>query len=105
LNDLVIDDYRKKKTTSLDILLEKGFEPGDNPSVTICNALDGKAAVLLIEQLPQKYQKIMRMRYIQGLTITEVSLLTGQSKNTVAVQSCRGLEKLKFLYKPVGEKI
>src|SRR3990167_2535302 len=27
LNDLIVDEYRKKKTTSLDALQEKGFEP------------------------------------------------------------------------------
>lgn len=27
LNNLIVDQYRKHKTTSLDVLLEKGFEP------------------------------------------------------------------------------
>ena len=27
LNNLIVDEYRKRKTTSLDVLLEKGFEP------------------------------------------------------------------------------
>ena len=30
LNNLIIDQYRKHKTSSLDILLEKGFEPSTN---------------------------------------------------------------------------
>ena len=39
------------------------------------------------------------MKYVQELTIEEMSLITGQSKNAITVQAHRGLEKLKQLYK------
>ena len=64
----------------------------------IFDILDGKAAFVLIAHLPPTYQKIMRMRYIQDLSLKEMSLITGQSKNAIAVQVHRGLEKLKILY-------
>lgn len=99
LNNLIVDEYRKRKTTSLDIILEKGYEPSEDNSERLINALDGKSAILLIQQLPKKYQKVMQMRYIQDLSLKEISLITGQSKNTIAVQVHRGLEKLKLLYK------
>jgi len=101
LNNLIIDEYRKHKTTSLDVLVENGFEPGADHSLNLFNVLDGKAAALLIPRLPIKFQKVIRMRYIQDLSLKEISLLTGQSKNTVAVQVHRGLEKLKLLYNPI----
>ena len=40
----------------------------------------------------------MRMKYNQDLSLTEMSLITGQTKNAMAVQLHRGLEKLKVLY-------
>lgn len=98
LNNLIVDQYRKHKTTSLDTLLEKGFEPSVGDSGRLFNVLDGKAAFLLIQSLPKKYQKVMRMRYVQELSLKEISLITGQSKNTIAVQVHRGLAKLKLLY-------
>lgn len=98
LNNLIVDEYRKHKTTSLDSLLEKGFEPGDDNPKQLLNMLDGKAALLLIQRLPVAYQKVMRMRYVQDLSLKEMSLITGQSRNTIAVQAHRGLEKLRFLY-------
>jgi RNA polymerase sigma-70 factor (ECF subfamily) len=98
LNNLIVDEYRKHKTTSLDALFEKGFEPSIDHSVRLFNVLDGKAALLLIARLPEKYQKVMRMKYVQNLSLKEMSLLTGESKNTMAVQVHRGLEKLKLLY-------
>lgn len=100
LNNLIVDEYRKHKTTSLDVLLEKGFEPSAGHAVNLFNVLDGKAALLLIQRLPKMYQKVMRMRYVQDLSLKEMSLITGQTKNTVAVQVHRGLEKLKLLYYP-----
>lgn len=98
LNNLIVDEYRKNKTTSLDILLEKGFEPSSDTSGRIPYVLDGRTAFLLIQHIPEKYQKVMRMRYIHDLSLKEISIATGQSKNTVAVQAHRGLEKLKLLY-------
>lgn len=99
LNCLITDEYRKKKASSLDSLLEKGFDPtGVNPTDTIIDALDGKTAILLIAQLPENYQSIMRMRYAQGLSYAEISEITGQTKNAIAVQMHRGLAKLKVLY-------
>lgn len=99
LNNLIVDEYRKHKTTSLDTLIEKGFDPRDEDETEhLNNTFDGKALILLIERLPDKYQKTMRMRYIQDLSLKEISLLTGQSKNTIAVQIHRGLSKLRLLY-------
>ena len=99
LNNMIVDQYRKHKTTSLDLLLEKGFEPSDGRSGRLLDILDGKAALLLIQRLPETYQKVMRMKYIQDLSLQEMSLITGQSKNAIAVQTHRGLEKLKLLYR------
>lgn len=74
LNNLIIDEYRKHKTTSLDVLIEKGFEPKDDDSERPFNILNGKTAILLIQRLPATYQKVMRMRFVQGLTLSEMSL-------------------------------
>ena len=98
LNCLIIDEYRKRKTTSLDTLLENGFSLGNDDSERLVNVLDGKTALILIARLPEKYQQVMRMRFVQNLSLTEMSLVTGKTKNAIAVQVHRGLEKLKLLY-------
>lgn len=99
LNNLIVDEYRRKKTSSLDVLVEKGFEPiSKECSESFFNILDGKSAMFLIGRLPLKYHKIMRMRYVQELTLKEMALITGKPKNTIAVQAHRGLEMLKVLF-------
>lgn len=102
LNNLIIDEYRKKSrkntTTSLDALLEKGFEPGFDDSEKLQHTIDSEGSLLLIKDLPPKYEKVIYMRYVQNLSLEEISLITGQSRNAVAVQTHRGLAKLKKLY-------
>ncbi|MDR3519484.1 MAG: RNA polymerase sigma factor [Candidatus Pacebacteria bacterium] len=98
LNNLIVDQYRKHKTSSLDLLMEKGFEPVDTEAKIFSEILDGRKALLLIARLPKKYQRVMRMRYVQDLTLKEMSMITGKSKNTLAVQAFRGLELLKALH-------
>jgi len=98
LNALIIDEYRKHKIMSLDSLLEKGFEVGSDEYERTMNILDGKEMALLIPQLPKKYELVIRLRYMKGLSLNEIALITSQSANTVAVQVHRGLVKLKKLY-------
>ena len=40
----------------------------------------------------------MNMRYMQGLSLTEMSLIIKVTKSTIAVQVHRGIMKLKSLY-------
>ena len=47
LNNLIIDEYRKHKTSSLDDLMDKGFEPKAHEETNrLINNLDGKRAVI-----------------------------------------------------------
>jgi len=98
LKNLIIDEYRKHSTTSLDALLEKGFEPVYEQSDLAYGHLDNKSIVSLIGTIPLMYQKVVRMRYVQDLSLREISLITGQTKNAIAVQIHRGLRKLKIVY-------
>ena len=98
LNNLIVDQYRKRKTASLDVLLEKGYEPSTDEHQRLIDTLDGEKAMGFIENLDEKYREILRLRYVKHLSISEISLLTKQTKNTTSVQIHRALEKLKVLY-------
>ena len=102
LNNLIVDEYRKKKhkPASLDIIMEKGFSPSTGDVGRLANILDGKQAILYINRLPDTYQKVMKMRFVQELTLKEISLITGQSENTISVRVHRGVQKLKLLCEP-----
>ncbi len=106
LNNLIIDEYRKRKhkASSLDVLLENGYEPVTDEHNHIIDTLDGNTTAKLINELPQKYQSVLRMHYLEHLSLDEMSHKTGQSKNTIAVQVHRGLKKLKILYENPNSK-
>ena len=98
LNNLIIDEYRKRKTFSLDALLEKGFEPENFEPENVADVVGEKNVIFLVTKLPEKYRNIINMRYIQDLSLDEICQITGQSKKTISVQIFRGVEKLKTLY-------
>jgi RNA polymerase sigma-70 factor (ECF subfamily) len=97
LNDLIVDEYRKRKAVSLDMLIEKGFEPRSDDVSRLIDQIDGKIVLFLIGRLPAKYQKIMLMRYIEDLSLNEISQKNGQTKNTNAVQIHRAIEMVRSL--------
>lgn len=100
LNCLIVDEYRrrKRKPSSLDSMLEKGFDPGFNDTDTLLDSLDGKTAYFLIKELPERYQKVLHMKYALGLSLQEISEITGQTRNAIAVQLHRAIERLRTLY-------
>lgn len=100
LNNLIVDEYRrrKNKSSSLDVLLDAGFEPGVDESEQLMNIFDGKSAIILIKDLPKMYHAVMSMRFEKGLSLKEISVIIGKTENTVAVQVHRGLAKLRVLY-------
>jgi RNA polymerase sigma-70 factor, ECF subfamily len=97
LNDLIVDEYRKYKPLSLDLLAESGFELKTIVSEDIFNIIDGKALTLLIKKLPVKYRAVITMRYVNELSFKEMSVLTKETQSTLSVQVHRGLAKLRRL--------
>ena len=101
LNNLIVDEYRKtkRKTVSLDTLLESGFTPSVDEVGQLHNIFDGTKAILLVKELPMRYQKVIQMRYIEGLSLKEMSVIIGKSENAISVSIHRGVQKLRVLYK------
>ena len=97
LEQLIIDEYRKKKTVSLDLLAEEGLELEAVNSENIFNVIDGRALILLIQKLPDRYRSAITMRYTQELSLKEMSVMTHKSQNTMSVRVRRGLTKLRLL--------
>ncbi len=99
LNNLIVDEYRKEKPVSLDVLSEGGFHVEIDDSEQLFNIIDGKNAIMMIPLLSEKYRKVITMRYLEDLPLKDIALATNQSKNTVAVQIHRGVEKLAILFR------
>jgi RNA polymerase sigma-70 factor (ECF subfamily) len=98
LRNRIVDEYRKRKSISLDRMLEAGFEPaGEDWRERHFDAVEGKAIFLLTERLPEKYKKIFLLKYREDLSLEEISRITGNTKNSVSVHLNRGKKKLRNL--------
>ncbi len=98
LNNLVIDEYRKKKAISLDYLDEEGFNPEAPEGISANDRFEGVRAMKLLDDLPSPYKEAVYMRFVSGLELWEISEITGESENTVSVHVHRGLKKLKEIF-------
>ena len=98
-NNLIIDQYRKKKELSLDRLQETGFDPGFDERNKNDSYIDAKFAINTINELEDKYKDVILMRYIDDLSPKEIGQIIGESENNVSVRIHRGLKQIKDLIK------
>jgi RNA polymerase sigma-70 factor (ECF subfamily) len=100
--NLIIDEYRKRgrrgNIPSLDALSEEGFDPSFDETNSIMDIIDGKEAIKLISKIKEPYGEAVFMRYVQSLSLEEISEITGESENTISVRVHRGLSILKKLF-------
>lgn len=112
LRHLIIDEYRRKKSVSLEAIAE-GFEdmsveallPPDetNTFEAAIERFDGKRALKALQELPDAYREAVSLRYVESLSPKEIGTIVGETENTVSVRIHRGLRKLKEILE--GEKI
>jgi RNA polymerase sigma-70 factor, ECF subfamily len=102
LNNLIIDEYRKRKEMSLDVLLAAdGVDEGSFPELSestveaLAATLDGKKAFELLGELPDVYREVIIMRFVDELGPREISELIEESENVVSVRIHRGLKLLR----------
>lgn len=95
-NNLIIDDYRRKETLSLDQMHEEqGFDPGYEVRGDIEVRDEYQRALKIIEDLPVLYREALVMRHIDGLSVKEIARITGETENVISVRIHRAIQKLK----------
>lgn len=102
LNNLIIDEYRKRKEVSLEAMLEVdgvdegSFEELSESTVEVLAAtIDGRKAFELLEELPDQYREVILLRFVDQLGPREISELTEESENVISVRIHRGLKLLR----------
>ena len=109
LNNLIIDEYRKKKSSSLDEILENDTGEMEarlsDGSVRETEEKYDEVSMLKeirahIPELPDTYRDVITMRYIDCLTPREIASLMSISENVVSVRIHRGTHKLRELCNP-----
>ena len=102
LNNLIIDEYRKKKDQSLDALLEQeGVDEGsfdelsESSAEALAATIDGRKAFELLEELPDVYREVIILKFVDGLGPKEMSELIEEKENVISVRIHRALKILR----------
>lgn len=102
LNNLIIDEYRKQRELSLDMLFEQEGADGrtfndlaENSVESLAATIDGKRAFDLLATLPDSYREVLVLRFVDGLGPKEIGELIEETENTVSVRIHRGLKMLR----------
>ena len=91
----IIDLYRKRKTFSLDILADDGFDPAYEPEKDVFERYESEAVLKAINELDENDRNIMFMRYVEGLSFDDIAEVIGDRPNTIAVKVHRLLKQLR----------
>ncbi len=96
-NNLIIDESRKKKEESLEVLMEKS--PAHEPSYEGGRNIEKKVLYNQIvegmDDLPADYKEILTLRYVQDLDPKEIAERLDTNANNVSVKINRAVKALR----------
>lgn len=96
-NNIIVDQFRKKRELSLDALRDEGFDAGFEPLVGTDLQMDVAAVRKVIDSLDAKYRDAVLLRHVNGISVKEIAVILGVSENVASVRIHRGIEKLRLL--------
>ena len=96
-NNIIIDESRKKKTASLNQIMEKGFMPSHDPREKTQNYFEGQEILAIVNLLDKKYREVILLKYVEDLSTKEISHILNETENNIYVRLSRGFQKVKEL--------
>lgn len=92
--NLVIDWYRKKKESSLDVLTEQGIDFGSEDFKKISENAEHREVLDVIETLDEQAKEVLLLRFVDGLSPRDIAELTGETPNAISVRINRAIKKV-----------
>lgn len=100
----LIDYYKKAKASSLDSLIEEGFDPGTKEAVEeVFRQDDIQTVRSLMEGLDEESRQIIFLRFAEEKPIEEIAKLYKKSTNAMTVQIHRIVKKLRGQYTEIQD--
>ncbi len=95
----LIDYYKKEKSSSLDILMDAGFDPGSTKDTDdILKRDDIQSIRVLMDDMDEDSQQIIYLRFAEEKPIEEIAALYGKTTNAMTVAIHRLVKKIKARY-------
>lgn len=100
--NLIIDHFRKKKSGSLDALVDEGvqfeeLDMSDSEEHMVDVRYTFEKIQPLLNKLDDTYREVLILRYVEDLGPKEISALLGESENVISVRINRAMTKLRTL--------
>ena len=94
-NNLIIDEYRRKKVVSLEVMQESGFDVDDEAGQgKMVERMEIDSVRVAISKLPEKYRQVVTLRFVEGLSPSEIGQIVNRTENSVSVQLNRAIKML-----------
>jgi RNA polymerase sigma-70 factor (ECF subfamily) len=99
-HNLIIDWYRKKKATSLDVMLEPEddmvrLQVVDDTQIDLDVGTEGRMLIEKIGLLDNTYQHVVYLRFVEDLSPKEIAEIVKLDVNVVSVRINRGVNELR----------
>ena len=104
-NNLIIDDVRKKKETSLDVMQAAGWDPGYDQTPDMQKRIEQGKILTTLKRMDRDYREVLIMRYIDGLPPSDIANILGESANTISVRLHRGIKQLRSFLNTKGNPL
>ena len=100
----VKDQWKKKKAIPISVLdnEEHSFDVAD-PASSFENKIEFGLAVDLLNRVGEKDREILLLRFVEGLSITEISEILKIRENATSVRINRALARLKSIIEKNGQ--
>lgn len=96
----IAQHYRKKKSLSLESLMDKGFDPGDEEKEKWEMSMEAREQLELLKDLePPSYQEVLWMRYVEDLSVKKIAQVLGAKENSISVRINRAMTKFRKMIK------
>ena len=104
VNNLIIDEARKKRVISLDALNEEGFEIATPTHEAVKTAAEIGEILRVLDRLDEKSRGMIVMRYVDGLGPKDIAAIIGGTENAVSVRLHRAVAELReFIQSPSSQ--
>jgi RNA polymerase sigma-70 factor (ECF subfamily) len=97
--------YYRISVSSLEELLEAGWEGPANEEETVFNASPAERVQRILQALPDHYREVLHCRFLLNLSIRDTALKMGLSEANIKVLQFRALKRAADLEKVVTESL
>ena len=93
--NLIIDQYKKHKTLSLEDMVADGFDPSFDERRMIEDRAELENVLCAINKLPEDNREIVLMRFLEDLSVQEIAKVVGDNPNNVSVKIHRIMKEIR----------